>query len=54
VTTKSGRLLRLELASGEELGLIDVGEPVAAGPIAMGERLLLASKGGSLLLVAKP
>jgi outer membrane protein assembly factor BamB len=54
VTTKSGRLLRLALASGEELGLIDVGEPVAFGPIAMGTRQLLASKGGSLLVVAKP
>jgi outer membrane protein assembly factor BamB/TolA-binding protein len=54
VTTKSGRVLRLALASGEELGLIDVGEPVAAGPINVGERLLLASKGGSLLVVAKP
>jgi outer membrane protein assembly factor BamB len=54
IATKSGKLLRLALASGEELGMLDVGEPVAAGPTLMGERLLLASKGGSLLVVAKP
>lgn len=54
VTTKSGRLCRLAWASGEELGMIDVGEPVAAGPVALGERVLLAAKGGALLVVAKP
>jgi outer membrane protein assembly factor BamB/TolA-binding protein len=54
ISTVSGRVCRLAIASGEELGLLDVGEPVAAGPVAIGERLLLASKGGSLLLVAKP
>ncbi|OYV81203.1 MAG: hypothetical protein B7Z73_18350, partial [Planctomycetia bacterium 21-64-5] len=35
LTTKSGRLCRLALASGEELGVVDVGEPIAAGPVAL-------------------
>jgi outer membrane protein assembly factor BamB len=54
VSTRSGRLCRLAIASGEELAVLDLGEPVAAGPVAFGERLLLAAKGGSLLVVAKP
>jgi outer membrane protein assembly factor BamB len=54
VTTKSGLLCRLAIATGEELGMADVGEPIAAGPIALGERVLLASKAGTLLVVALP
>jgi outer membrane protein assembly factor BamB len=54
IPTKSGRLCKLALTSGEEQGLLDVGEPLAAGPFALGERLLLAAKGGTLLVVAKP
>lgn len=54
LTTKSGQVCRLKLASGEETGAIDVGEPIAAGPVAFGRRLLLAAKGGALLVVASP
>lgn len=54
LTTKSGQVCRLNLASGEETGAVDVGEPIAAGPVALGKRLLLAAKGGALLVVASP
>ncbi|HET6883886.1 MAG TPA: PQQ-binding-like beta-propeller repeat protein [Pirellulales bacterium] len=54
IPTKTGRLCKLALASGEEQGVVDLGEPLAAGPFALGERLLLAAKGGALFVVARP
>jgi hypothetical protein len=40
--------------SGQELGKCDVGEPLGAGPVAVGDRLCLAAHGGALLMVASP
>ncbi|HEX5444333.1 MAG TPA: PQQ-binding-like beta-propeller repeat protein [Pirellulales bacterium] len=52
--SQAGGVYRLSAKSGEELGMIDVGEPIAAGPTALGERLLLAGYGGTLMVVARP
>ena len=54
LATVAGTVFRIAAASGEELGRLDVGEPLGAGPVALGERLCLAAHGGALLLVAVP
>jgi outer membrane protein assembly factor BamB len=52
--TKTGQLCKLAAASGDQKSIVELGEPLAAGPVAMGDRLLLAAKSGTLLVVAKP
>jgi len=54
LATVSGTVFRVAAASGEELGSLDVGEPLGAGPVAVGDRLCLAAHGGALLMVAIP
>lgn len=51
LSTMTGQIYRLDAASGNELASVDVGEPLAAGPVAFGERLLLAGYGGTLMVV---
>lgn len=54
LATVSGAVFRVAAASGEELGSLDVGEPLGSGPVAIGDRLCLAAHGGALLMVAVP
>lgn len=54
ICSQSGVLCRLAAKTGEELAALDVGEPVAAGPTALADRLVLASHGGTLMVVARP
>ncbi|HEX7446568.1 MAG TPA: PQQ-binding-like beta-propeller repeat protein [Pirellulales bacterium] len=54
VGSQAGGVYRLSAKSGEELGALDVGEPVAAGPTTLGDRLVLAGYGGTLMVVARP
>lgn len=54
VGSQAGGVFRLSAQTGEELGAIDVGEPIASGPTALGDRLLLAGYGGTLMVVARP
>jgi hypothetical protein len=50
----SGTVFRVAADSGQELGKCDVGEPLDAGPVAVGDRVCLAAHGGALLVVAAP
>ncbi|HVX63470.1 MAG TPA: PQQ-binding-like beta-propeller repeat protein, partial [Pirellulales bacterium] len=50
----SGSVLRIAAGSGAEQSKVDVGEPLGAGPVAVGNRLWLAGHGGTLLCVAAP
>ncbi|HVW36425.1 MAG TPA: PQQ-binding-like beta-propeller repeat protein, partial [Pirellulales bacterium] len=54
LATVSGTVFRMAADSGQELGKCDVGEPLGAGPVVIGDRLCLAAHGGALLLVACP
>jgi hypothetical protein len=51
LSTMAGRLYRIAADSGDELATVDVGEPLATGPVALGDRLLLAGYGGTLMVV---
>jgi hypothetical protein len=54
ISTLSGQLARLSMADGRTLGVTDVGQPLAAGPVEMAKRWLVATKDGTLLLVNAP
>jgi len=54
LATVSGTVFRIAADSGEQLAACDVGEPLGAGPVAIGDRLCLAAHGGALLMVACP
>ncbi len=54
VATVGGTLRRLNAATGEEMARADVGEPLARGAVAAGDRLLLTSPDGSLLSARLP
>lgn len=47
----AGGVARVNLADGSEAAYIDVGQPAVAGPVALGERLLVAAPDGTLLVV---
>ena len=53
ISSQAGGLFRLSAKTGEELGALDVGEPIAAGPTSLGDRLVLAGYGGTLMVVKK-
>ena len=50
----SGVVWRVDAASGKELGKVDVGRPLATGPVQLGDRLLLGGHDGSLYGVSEP
>ncbi|HEV3022081.1 MAG TPA: PQQ-binding-like beta-propeller repeat protein, partial [Pirellulales bacterium] len=54
LATVSGFVYRVAAENGAELGNVEVGEPLAAGPVALGEKLVLAGHDGTLLVVAGP
>ncbi|HUY36521.1 MAG TPA: PQQ-binding-like beta-propeller repeat protein [Pirellulales bacterium] len=49
-----GVVYRIGAENGAELAQVDIGEPLAAGPVALGRRLLLSGHDGTLLVVAGP
>jgi hypothetical protein len=49
-----GRLLKLDPASGKELGIVEVAQSLAAGPVSFENRVLLAAIDGTLLFVDSP
>lgn len=51
LSTMTGQIYRLAADSGNELASVDLGEPLATGPVALGDRWLLAGCGGTLLVV---
>jgi len=50
----SGVVSRLDTAAGRETAKIDVGRPLGAGPVLLGDQLLLAGHDGTLYLVEPP
>lgn len=51
LSTMTGQVYRLAAESGNELASVDLGEPLATGPVALGDRWLLAGYGGTLMVV---
>lgn len=54
VLARSGGVARVSLADGKETAYLDLKQPVALGPVAFGNRLVLAAADGSLLVVNRP
>ena len=54
LATVDGFLLKLDPATGVVSSAVDVGEPLAAGPVAYGERLLVAARSGAVLIITPP
>jgi outer membrane protein assembly factor BamB/TolA-binding protein len=52
LATQGGVVYRIAADSGAELAKIEIGEPLLAGPVAIGRRLLLTGYDGTLLVVA--
>ncbi|MBN1854076.1 MAG: PQQ-binding-like beta-propeller repeat protein, partial [Pirellulales bacterium] len=46
-----GTLVQLALSDGKEQGRIEVGQPLAAGPVVFGKRWILTAYDGTLLVV---
>jgi hypothetical protein len=46
-----GGLARVNLADGAEASYTDLGQPAAAGPVALGERWMVGAADGTLLVV---
>jgi len=49
-----GGLFRIALGDGREVAQSDLAQPVVAGPVAFGRRLILSSHDGTLLVVDRP
>ncbi len=54
LATADGFVLRVDAASGKVLATVDVGEPLAFGPVLYGDRLLVASPSGVVYVVSIP
>jgi outer membrane protein assembly factor BamB len=54
LATADGFVLRVDAASGKVLAAVDVGEPLAFGPVLYGDRLLVASQSGVVFVVSIP
>lgn len=54
VASQDGAVLKLSLADGSEQGRIDAGEPIAAGPVLLNNRLVVAAEDSTLLVLETP
>jgi len=54
VLDRQGGVARIALADGVEAGYAATGQPAMAGPVALGERLLIATADGALVVVNRP
>ncbi len=54
IASPGGVLSRLDVNTGEELASIDVAQPLEGGPVAWGDRVVLTTFDGALLVVARP
>jgi outer membrane protein assembly factor BamB len=54
VLHNSGRLSNVNLSDGAETSFVDVGQPAIAGPVPLGERVIVATPDGSMLVVNRP
>lgn len=54
VLCPAGGVARISLADGAEGAYVQLGQPVVAGPTALGQRLVLGAADGTLLIVNRP
>lgn len=54
VAASTGTVYRIAVDSGQELGRVEVGEPLASGPLLSGDRLVVAGHDGTLHRVRVP
>ncbi|MEQ8846886.1 PQQ-binding-like beta-propeller repeat protein [Botrimarina sp.] len=54
IASLGGVVSRRRIADGEQLGQIDLGQPIATGPTAYGPRLLVAAADGTVLVASQP
>ncbi len=54
LATINGSVWRLDLKSGKTIASTEAGEPLASGPVLFGNKVLVASKSGTLILLPKP
>ena len=54
LASRSGIVSRIEAATGKELGSVDTGYPLAAGPVLCGQKLLVGGHDGTLYEVRQP
>jgi hypothetical protein len=54
VLWRHGGLSRIANSDGTESAFVELEQPVAAGPVVLGNRLIVASSDGALLVVDRP
>ncbi len=54
LSTENGSLLQVDLAVGNVLAKLDVGEPLSSGPVAFGNQLLVAGRSGTVFTMVVP
>jgi outer membrane protein assembly factor BamB/tetratricopeptide (TPR) repeat protein len=54
VASQDGTVLKLNLTDGSELGRMDAGEPIAAGPVLLNNRVVVAAEDSTLLVLETP
>jgi outer membrane protein assembly factor BamB len=54
VLHNSGRLSTINLTDGAETSFVEVGKPAIAGPVALGERVIVVAPDGTMLVVNRP
>jgi len=54
LASAGGVVSRIDASTGEETGTLDLGRPLGAGPVLLGERLLLVGHDGTLYVVKSP
>jgi len=51
---QQGGISRIQLSGGEETAYVPLPQPVVAGPVPFGERLIVSAYDGTLLIIASP
>ncbi len=54
VATQKGTLLRIDRKTGREAGRVDIGQPIASGPVILGKNIVVAAHDGTPLVVETP
>lgn len=52
--SEDGTVVRIALVDGAEMGRVDVGEPLASGPVLLNKRCVVAGRDASLLVLESP
>lgn len=54
LASEDGVIVRIALGDGSEVGRVDVGEPLASGPVLLNNRCVVAGRDASLLVIESP